>query len=546
MRTLIVYPRIDDDTYWSFSNILPWLGKRSSLIPLGPITVAAVLPAHYDVRVVDMNVETLTDEDIDRAELIMTSSMVVQRASLEELIARVHARGKRVVAGGPHPTQFFEDIPADHLILGEIESGVLDEFLHDLEHGTPRRIYARPVLDRRRAPERAIDEAVLDALRQQPGAVIREQERRPPLTHSPLPRFDLLDADAYVSFAIQTTRGCPHHCTFCNEPALWGHTMRVKRPEQVIAELDAIRDTGFQGSLFIVDDNFSGNRRAVKPLLVAIADFQARTGYPFQLYTEADILLAKDEELLGLMRQAGFTMVFIGLETPDETVLRSMGKHQNLSLKLLDAVQTIQSYGLEVSSGFIVGNDADPADSGERIISFCRDAGIPLAMAGLLSVARGSELYAEYERAGRLLGESTGNNLDATLNYIPRAAYEHNAAPGPDEIRAASERVIADYKHLLTGLYAPDEYFSRCRTLFDHLGPRVAPPRAPRRAELRAFLNSLARQSFGKAYSPAYRSFLAHTLRHHPRHFADAVSLGVKYHHLWTITERITRTPPAS
>lgn len=544
MRALIVYPEVEDDTYWSFRHILPWLGKRSPLIPLGPITVAASLPKGYDVRVVDMNVQTLEDADIHWADIVLTSSAVVQRDTHQDLVERVRSIGRSVIAGGPYPTQFFDEVDADYLVLGEVESGVLQEFLFDFRAGRADRIYARPVLDRRRAAERTMDERQLERLVEMEGARITVDEERPSLASSPIPRFDLLDLNQYVSAAIQTTRGCPHICNFCSEPALWGHRMRVKDPGQVVDELRAVRATGYQGTLFIVDDNFVGNRKEIKPVLDAIGRYQEEHGYPFQLYTEADILLATDDDLLARMRDAGFTMAFIGLETPDEHVLREMGKGQNVAIDLVTAVRKIQRHGMEVSAGLIVGTDADPPDINDRIVDFCAETGIPLAMAGLLTVARGSELYEGFKRAGRLREESTGNNLDATLNFVPKRACDRAAPDAPSEalIGEESARIVAGYKELLSRLYDGEAYFARCATLRDNLGPRPKSSRRLGRSEVRAFANSMLRQLVGKPYSANYRSFLCRTLRDRPEFFPEAVSYGVKFHHFEQVTRRIVNS----
>ncbi|MBW2997560.1 B12-binding domain-containing radical SAM protein, partial [Candidatus Woesearchaeota archaeon] len=391
---LLVYPKIPQDTYWSFDRILHFVDKRSSTPPLGLITVAAMLPEDYNLRLVDMNVNHLMDWELNWADAVFTSSMVVQKDSLENVIKRANDTNVPIVAGGPYPTQYFDMIKGhvDHFVLGEAESGVLESFLRDLEKGEAKRVYSRNSI-RSNREEKKIDQQMLDSLMRffsNDSQDIQIAKVRPHMDESPIPRFDLLDMDAYASMAIQMSRGCPYSCDFCNESTLFGHAPRLKSAEKLVSELETILDAGYTGSVFIVDDNFVGNKNKVKNVLQKMKEFQQERGYLLDVYTEADITLANDEELMSLMRDAGFTMVFMGLESPDKEVLRSMGKMHNVKVNLLDSVRKIQSYGMEVSAGFIIGNDNDPPDICDKMFDFCQAAGIPMAMVSLLNAVKGS------------------------------------------------------------------------------------------------------------------------------------------------------------
>jgi radical SAM superfamily enzyme YgiQ (UPF0313 family) len=277
-------------SYWGFRYALELLGKRSSMPPLGLLTVAAMFPASWELRLVDLNVEPLDDSDVGWADLVLTSTMVVQQRSLREVLARCIALGKPVAVGGPHPTSFSSEIAgADHFLLGEVEE-TFPRFLADWGAGRAVREY-RP-------------------------------ESKPALTTTPVPRFDLLDLSAYGSMALQFSRGCPFDCEFCDITKLFGRVPRTKTNEQMLAELDALHSLGWRGALFLVDDNFIGNKREAMRLLPAIAAWQRQHGFPFDLYTEASINLARSEPLMDAMVKAGFSMVFVGIESPNPEALR--------------------------------------------------------------------------------------------------------------------------------------------------------------------------------------------------------------------------------
>jgi radical SAM superfamily enzyme YgiQ (UPF0313 family) len=383
MRVLLINPEFPD-TYWSFRHALPFEGKRCAFPPLGLLTVSALLPENWERRLVDLNVQPLKESDIEWADMVFATAMLVQKESLREIAKKCKAMGKRVVLGGPYVTSTIEELPdADHLFLGEAET-TLPQFVKDLEHGDAKPVY--------------------------------KAAERPALSTSPMPHFHLANMKRYSAMSVQYSRGCPFSCEFCDIIEIYGRVPRTKSNQQVLAEFDALYDLKWRGTVFIVDDNFIGNKKNVRILLPELAKWQKARGYPFSLITESSLNLADDEALLASMREAGFRRVFIGIETPVEESLHEAQKSQNRG-DLLNSVKTIQSYGMEVMAGFIVGFDNDPVDIFERQIDFIRRSSIPLAMVGLLNALPDTQLWKRLEREGRLLGEASGNNTVCTFNF---------------------------------------------------------------------------------------------------------------------------------
>ncbi|MFZ1614528.1 MAG: radical SAM protein, partial [Holophaga sp.] len=391
-RVLLVYPEMPP-TYWSMKYALPFIHRRATFPPLGLLTVAAMLPADFDLTLVDLNVESLTDQQLSRADLVFSSSMLIQKDSLQSLIRRCQAHGVTHVAGGPYPTACFATIDGvDHFVLNEAEI-TLPAFLEDLDRGRAARVYT--------------------------------DTSKPPLAMTPAPRFDLMRPSRYASMALQFSRGCPHHCEFCDIVELFGHKPRTKAPAQFIAELERLYLQGERGQLFVVDDNFIGNRSEVKALLPQLAEWQRARHFPFGLFSETTLTLAEDHDLMAGMVEAGFNMVFLGLETPDRATLAATGKPQNLKSDMLEGVRRIQAHGMEVSAGFILGFDTDPEDIFERQVQFIQEAAIPTAMVGLLTALPNTQLARRLEREGRLIGESEGGNThDLRINFQPRMNKE--------------------------------------------------------------------------------------------------------------------------
>lgn len=492
VKALLVYPEMPP-TYWSMRYALPFLGRKAVYPPLGLLTVAAMLPSDWDLRLLDLNVEPMTQKDVQDSDLVLASAMLVQRTSLERVIALCQESGKPLVAGGPFPTSCHDQIKGvDHFVLGEAEIN-LPPFLEDFQHGNPKHCYQDPT--------------------------------RPDLTRTPPPRFDLVNRKLYAGVALQYSRGCPHSCEFCDIVELFGHRPRTKTPSQFLAEMDLLFDGGWRGSLFVVDDNFIGNRSQVRRLLPEMARWQAQRHYPFSLYTEASLDLASDESLMDEMVLAGFNMVFVGIETPDQATLEAIGKRQNTRTDLLACVRTIQRKGLEVSGGFIVGFDEDREDIFDRQIRFIKEAAIPTAMVGLLTALPRTRLHARLTAEGRILGPSSGGNNthDLELNFVPRMD---------------ANLLRAGYKRVLAEVYRPSRYFARCLDLISRMSHQKASRRRIRIPELRAFVHSLIRQTFTR-YAFAYWTYLLRALSRRPFMAAEIVALAVKGHHFFTITQSL-------
>ena len=412
MKVLFINPEFPD-TYWSFRHALPFEGKRCAFPPLGLLTVSALLPDEWERRLIDLNTERLTTSDIDWADMVFVTGMLVQKNSLRDVVKRCKARGKRVVVGGSYITTTIDDVPdADHVFVGEAET-TLPLFVQELAAGCARRQY--------------------------------QAVERPPLSTTPLAHFHLAKLKRYSAMCVQYSRGCPFSCEFCDIIEIYGRVPRTKSNEQMLAEFDALRDLNWRGMVFIVDDNFIGNKKNVRKLLPEITEWQKRNGYPFSLLTESSVNLADDEPLLEDMHEAGFRRVFLGIETPVKESLKEAQKSQNRG-DLLDSVKRIQSYGMEVMAGFIVGFDNDPEDIFERQIDFIRKSAIPLAMVGLLNALPGTQLWNRLHREGRLLGEASGNNTTCTLNF---------------KTRMDPTVLVRGYQTIMRTIYSPHEYYQR-------------------------------------------------------------------------------------
>jgi radical SAM superfamily enzyme YgiQ (UPF0313 family) len=489
MHALLIYPEWPD-TYWSFKHALPFQGKRSAYPPLGLLTIAALLPAHWAKRLVDLNVRALKDSDLAWADVALVSGMLVQKESLLAILARCRARGMRTVVGGPIASG-FDDLHrfADHIVIGEAEE-LIARLAEDIEGNTAMPVYRSAV--------------------------------RPTLTLSPPPDMSLINVRHYSSMAIQYSRGCPFSCEFCDIIEIYGRTPRTKSVEQVIVELEQLYRRKWRGSVFLVDDNFIGNKSKVKQLLPALAEWNDRHRRPFSFFTEASVNLADDPELLAMMKDAGFIRVFLGIETPVEASLREAHKLQNMGRSLLDRVRCIQRYGIEVMAGFIVGFDSDPEDIFDRQVAFIEESAIPIAMVGILQALPGTQLYRRLVREGRLVGDANGNNIDCILSFIPTMS---------------AERLLEGYRSILKRIYAPDAYYERVR----HFLGRYHPTNHMRRSfsDYAALCRSIVKQGmFGKARM-SYWKFLIDAATRYRHAFGPAVTLAIMGHHFYTVTEAV-------
>ncbi len=491
MKVLFVYP-VFPDTYWSFRHALDFEGKKSAFPPLGLLTVSAMLPKTWERRLVDMNVKPLNERDVEWADIVFVSAMIVQKESLESVLKLCKARNTKVALGGPYVSTSSDAYPdVDFIFIGEAEQ-TLPEFVDDLEKGRPKRIY--------------------------------KSADKPSLLTTPAPDFSLIDPDNYSAMNLQYSRGCPFQCEFCDIIEIYGRVPRTKSNEQMLGELDALYATGWRGLAFIVDDNFIGNKRNVKKFLPDLIDWSRRHGDPFSFITEASLNLAEDDELLGMMRDAGFRRVFLGIETPVEESLREANKGQNTRRDLLESVQRIQSYGMEIMAGFIVGFDNDPENVFDRQIEFIRESAIPLAMVGLLAALPDTQLWRRLEKEDRLLSESTGDNTDCSLNFVPKMDRD---------------RLLEGYKNILRNIYSPREYYRRaldCLSRFKR--DSIEPRQATFVNDVRTFVKIVLTLGVRDGERVQFWKYLIKLLRYYPQEFAHGITLAAMGYHFRKITDR--------
>jgi radical SAM superfamily enzyme YgiQ (UPF0313 family) len=490
MKVLLVYPR-NPDSFWSFKHVLSFVAKRAAFPPLGLLTIAAMLPSDWELKLIDTNIAPLEDRDIAWADWVMLSGMIVHKDSVREIARRCAALGRPVIAGGPLFTTGHRDFPEiPHFALGEAEN-LIDELIADMRAGRVKATYRAAAF--------------------------------PDVSTAPVPRWDLVDVRHYVTMPVQFSRGCPFDCEFCDIVAMYGRVPRTKTPQQVIAELEALSRAGWRDMVFIVDDNFIGNKKRVRELLSALVEWRALARPTMGFLTEASVNLADQGDLLDLMVRAGFKKVFVGLETPVTESLEECHKVQNSKRDLLDAVRAIQGAGLEVMGGFIVGFDSDPLDIFRRQFEFIQRSGVVTAMVGLLTALPQTRLYERLTREGRMLADSVGNNTAAVLNFVPRLDRG---------------RLLEGYRELMRSLYSPENYYRRVRAFLATWRPcgprtRLAWP------DVRAFLRSLWTLGVSRRGRLAYWRLFWATLIVQPRKFHAAMELAIMGHHFRTVAERL-------
>ncbi len=482
MKILLLYPPTPE-TFWSFKHVLPFVSKRATFPPLGLLTLAALLPAEWDLRLVDLNVEPLSDDDLRWADYVMLSAMIVHKSAVADLVERCRQFSKPVIAGGPLFSTGRAAFPnIHHFVLGEAEE-IMPQLIDDLRAGTLLPLYAAP--------------------------------NRPDITRSPVPRWDLINPRHYVTMAVQFSRGCPFDCEFCDIPVMSGHVPRTKTPSQLVAELEQLRLCGWKDMVFVVDDNFIGNKKQTKTLLRELIAWRARTGAPMGFLTEASANLADDSELCELMVRAGFKKVFVGIETPSAQSLEECRKLQNCHRDLVETVKILQRAGLEVMGGFIVGFDHDGTDIFKRQFEFIQRSGVVTAMVGLLNALPETRLYRRLMKEGRLESDTTGNNTEAKLNFRPKLSREF---------------LINGYRDLMKRLYEPRHYYQRIRTFLErhkHCGPHLRLSRP----DLEAFVKSLWLLGIWHRGRLAYWRLFVTALLRHPRQFPKAMELAIIGHH---------------
>ncbi|MER3434370.1 MAG: B12-binding domain-containing radical SAM protein [Leptolyngbya sp. ERB_1_1] len=484
MRVLLLYP-VFPQSFWSFEKALQLVGRKAMLPPLGLITVAAILPQEWEFKLVDRNVRDVTEAEWNWADLVIMSAMIVQKGDLLEQIREAKRRGKRVAVGGPYATALPDQVAeADYLILDEGEI-TLPKFIEAVQRGDTHGTY-------------------------------RSNGDRPDVTSTPIPRFDLLDFNAYDNMSVQFSRGCPFQCEFCDIIVLYGRKPRTKSPEQLLAELDRLYELGWRRSIFMVDDNFIGNKRNVKLLLKALQGWMAEHEYPFHLSTEASVDLAQDPELLDLMAECNFNAVFLGIETPDEASLTLTNKRQNTRDSLSDAVDTIARSGLRVMAGFIIGFDNETSGAGDRIVRFAEQTTIPIAIFSMLQALPDTALWHRLKREGRLVEDNANLNQTTLMNFVPTRPLEE---------------VTREYIDGFWRLYDPMNYLDRTYRHFLKLGA----PRHPAKLRkvtwkvVRAFLTVCWRQGVVRETRWKFWHHLFGILRHNPtvaEHYLSVCALN--------------------
>ena len=420
-NVLMLYPLFLAESFWSFGESCKLMGVRRPAAPLGLITVAAMLPKEWTVRLIDCNTQPLGDEDFAWADVVFTGGMLPQQADTLRLIELCNAAGKPVVVGGPDPTSsphVYER--ADFRVLGEAE-GVIDEFIAAWESGARSGVFT--------APKFQAD-----------------------VTKTPVPRFDLLKFEDYLYLGVQYSRGCPFTCEFCDIIELYGRVPRTKTVEQMFVELETLYRMGYRGHLDFVDDNFIGNKKSLRLFLPQLAEWQRAHGYPFEFSTEASINLADDPELLEQMGAANFFGIFVGIESPDPATLVAMRKKQNTRRNIAESIHKIYAAGMLVTAGFIVGFDSEKVSMAEAMIDFIEEAAIPVAMVGLLYALPNTQLTRRLEREGRL---HPGHDLAPTIG-----ADQCTDGINFDTLRPLRD-ILTDYKRVLEHIYSPAAYAGR-------------------------------------------------------------------------------------
>ncbi|MBE0535060.1 MAG: DUF4070 domain-containing protein [Phycisphaerae bacterium] len=487
MKILLVSPEIPN-TFWSLKTALKFTSKKAAQPPLGLLTVAAMLPKEWQLKLVDMSVTSLRDKDILWADYVFLSAMYIQRASVEHVIDRCIKLGAKTVAGGPLFTATPEEFEhVDHLVLNEAEI-TLAPFLHDLQNGVPKHLYT--------STEWAH------------------------MQETPIPRWDLVDMKKYFLMGVQYSRGCPFNCDFCNVTSLFGRRMRTKSKDQMIAELDNLYAAGWRGMVFVVDDNFIGNKKRLKDdILPAMIAWMKQKNRPFRFNTQVSINLADDDELLATMAEAGFDCVFVGIETADEDSLTECNKLQNKGRDVVACVKKLQSYGMEVQAGFILGFDSDRDSVFNSLIRLIQESGIVTAMVGLLNAPRGTELYQRLVDQGRLLEYGSGDNTDFSINFTPRMNWDD---------------LLKGYQKVVRTIYSPEQYYQRILTFLKNYVPADHGKVRLSRSDLQAFIKSIWLIGIAHPGRRYYWKLIARSVRS-PQHFHLLITFAIYGFHFRSV-----------
>jgi radical SAM superfamily enzyme YgiQ (UPF0313 family) len=491
LKILLVNPEVPN-TFWSLKGALKFISKKALLPPMGLLTVAAMLPESFEKKLVDMNATTLHDRDIIWADYVFITGMVIQKNSVDQIIKRCKRLNVKIVAGGPLFTAFPEAyLDINHLVLNEAEI-TLPAFLRDLANGRPEPFYTT--------------------------------REKPDLKETPIPQLDLVDVKKYAMMGIQYSRGCPFNCDFCDITALLGRKVRTKTTSQIIAELENLYVHKWRSDVFFVDDNFIGKRQQLKKeLLPAIISWMDKRKHPFAFNTQASIDLVDDEELMTLMVKAGFDCVFIGIESPNESSLAECNKTQNTGRDIIGAIKKIQRFGMEVQAGFIVGFDNDTPGVFDKLISMIQDSGVVTAMVGLLNAPRGTALYKKLMRENRLTTPPTGDNMDCTMNFIPKMDIH---------------QLLDGYHKVLNTIYSQKHYCKRIKTFIENYSISKKPRLKVSYCNIKALLRSMWRIGViekGKIY---YWMLILWSLKS-PQRLLLAVRLSIYGYHFRKMLEHM-------
>jgi radical SAM superfamily enzyme YgiQ (UPF0313 family) len=493
MNILLVYPEVPD-TFWSFKHALKFLNKKVASQPLGLLTIAALLPTEWNKRLVDLNCMKLKQSDLSWADYVFISAMSIQKKSVLKIIKQCNESGTKIVAGGPLFTTEYEQFETvEHFVLNEAEI-TIPEFLKDISIGNTKHIYSTSDF--------------------------------PDIKESPTPMWELADFGNYATMNIQYSRGCPYNCEFCNITTLFGHRPRIKSVEQVLKELDSLYNLGWHKSIFFVDDNFIGNKKILKKeLLPALIEWRkGKKGISFN--TEVSINLADDKELMNLMVNAGFDMVFIGIETPEELSLAECNKKQNMNRNLIESVKLIQRSGLQVQGGFILGFDNDTQSTFQTVIDFIQNSGIVTAMVGLLQAPTNTLLYKRLMQEGRILASMSGDNADGTTNIIPKMDLD---------------KLLSGYKHVINQLYSPLLFNDRVKIfLREYKAPKVKIKSDVSNLykNVIAFIRSIYILGITDKERIYYWKLFVWTLFRKPKRFGLSITFAIYGYHFRKISEK--------
>ena len=498
MRVLMIWPKFSSFSFWNFEKVCEIVGVKYMTPPLGLLTVAALLPREWDLRVVDENVRMLEDSDFTGVDIVFVSSKIVHRPRALEVIRMARARGLRVAVGGPDPTLTpapYREAGASYLCLGEGEL-VVPKLLADLERGVTEATY-------------------------------RTHGELADLEKTPAPRFDLIDHRDYLYIGVQYSRGCPYHCEFCNVIDIFSNQFRTKTLAQVLAEFDQLYALGYRGQLDFFDDNLVGDMKAVKPFLRGIAAWMKAHRYPFHLSTSVTINVAKDLELLDLLREARFKYLLVGIETPDTEALKQAGKPQNTGFSIPEACDAIyRRAGATVHSGFLLGLDGEAKDIGDRICECIDDSAIPWVMAGVVFPLPGTQLARRLDREGRLFEIARGEHvLDNARDQVSAGLMFQPQRPAPD--------VLRDLVQVMHHSFDPERYFARCGEVASRLGtiPNLFPSARLFLRNLRTFARLCVRMTRSKATRRPFWKALWRVVRENVAGVEALATLAVIYVH---------------